>query len=759
LTAVLTAESLVLVRDPLRWPLALGSRTDTATVTARVRVALAGPRAQWHPPHWLLDHQIDAAKRIAGALEAFHGALLCDAVGLGKTYVALGVARRYRRPVAVVPAVLKDQWRHTAQHLAIPADIISHESLSRGQTLPDGDLYIVDEAHRFRNAATARYDRLAQGIRRAHVLLATATPVVNAPVDLSNLLRLFSPDHALAPLGVDSLESVRSGARHRVFARCILPLIVSRTASVAGLPHDAMPHVFDAPVIAARTLDPTREHRVIDAVTALRFPTFETRSAAELLRLHLFHRLSSSVEACRVTLRRHAAYLERAIDTARRGERLTRRDAHRLFEPDDDQQLDFPFSLEAPSTPVDARALEEELCRIRSLGEMLADTTEHNDKLRALRQILDHHPQGRSIVFVGSVHTGLDLARGLGWRNVVTVSGRGARIASGPLPIRDALTLFAPFARGASAPPERTQARVLIATDLVSEGLDLQDAHQVIHYDLPWTPLRLQQRLGRVARLGSRHRQVSVQWFAPSAELDLHLRFRDRIATKEHWQRNLAVAVSSRIGESTVVGHCLGQRERLTREVTNGNGRHVPAAGPVHAVVSGPHAAAVALDWRCGNRTVPVVVVLAGGHWHPVQPIDRWLAYLEQLLSGAASTAPVPPGLDRALETFVRARLGASLAGPRDTETVALARQLVRLAREAARARSAHRLPDLEGALDQLVTGLPAGGLRALRDIIRSRAPWRALHRWNRDQRHTDPSDSPSVLLRAALIGDGSCPS
>lgn len=755
---MLTAESLVLVRDPLRWPLALGVRGDADTVRARIRVALAGPEAPWTPPAWLLDHQVGAARRIAGALEAFHGALLCDAVGLGKTYVALAVALRYRRPVAIVPAVLREQWRRTARRLAVSVAVISHESLSRGGPVPPGDCYIVDEAHRFRNAATARYDRLARGMRRSPVLLVTATPVVNTPADLAHLIRLFCADHALAPLGIDSLETLRGGAGHRTFARCVLPLVVSRTASGAGLAAGTMPDVWDAPVVAVPTLDPRLESGVIAAIDDLRFPTFGSQSAAELLRLHLLHRLSSSVAACAATVRRHTTYLERAIDAARRGERLSRRDARRLFDPDDDHQLDLAFPPEGPCGPMSTAALIEERDRVYALRDLLTSSRSDDAKLCRLRHLLNGRPPRRTIVFVGSIHTGLELARALCWRNVVTVSGRGARIASGPLPVRDALALFAPRAREAPTPPDRERALVLIATDLVSEGLDLQDADQIVHYDLPWTPLRLQQRLGRVARLGSSHERVAVRWFAPSAALDARLRLHERIAHKEHWQRNLAVAVSSRLGESTVVGWCLRQREALagpSPERTRTAGRPISPSGPLHALVRGPHAAALALDWRLGSTTVPAVVVLAGLHWRVVQPIDRWLALLEQLLDGPISTEPVPPGIAKGLETYVRRRLGIALTGPRDGETTALARRLVRMARTAANARQADRLPELEGALERLVGGLPVGRLRALREAVRSQAPWRGLRQWLRDTRVVDAGDGPTVVLRAALIGDG----
>jgi hypothetical protein len=81
---------------------------------------------------------------------------------------------------------------------------------------------------------------------------------------------------------------------------------------------------------------------------------------------------------------------------------------------------------------------------------------------------------------------------------------------------------------GAPAPP----ARHLIATDVAAEGLDLQRAARVVHYDLPWTPMRLEQREGRAVRLGSTHPTVEVVTFAPPPVLERALRMTRALVLK-----------------------------------------------------------------------------------------------------------------------------------------------------------------------------------------------------------------------------------
>src|SRR5882724_3801950 len=79
----LGAESLHVVREPLKWQLDPDQAASRSQIAAVIGLAARGPACDtWDPPGWLLPHQIDAARRIAGSLLAFRGALLADATGL-----------------------------------------------------------------------------------------------------------------------------------------------------------------------------------------------------------------------------------------------------------------------------------------------------------------------------------------------------------------------------------------------------------------------------------------------------------------------------------------------------------------------------------------------------------------------------------------------------------------------------------------------------------------------------------------------------
>ena len=108
-------------------------------------------------------HQRRAAARILTLLRAYGGALLADATGLGKTFVALAVADSVERILIIAPASLRDGWRRSAALAGIQASFVSLERLSRGMASPmrDPELVIVDEAHHLRNARTKRYSAVA----------------------------------------------------------------------------------------------------------------------------------------------------------------------------------------------------------------------------------------------------------------------------------------------------------------------------------------------------------------------------------------------------------------------------------------------------------------------------------------------------------------------------------------------------------------------------------------------------------------------
>lgn len=708
---------------------------------------------------WLAPHQVPAARRLRAILARHGGALLADAVGLGKSYVALAVAlAEHDRFTFVVPAVLVPQWRRLLARFDVDAPIITHESLSlsagRPTGGPSGGLFVVDEAHRFRNPATNRYRALARLVVGGGVLLVTATPVHNRIGDLFHLFRLFLRDHALAALGVPSLRrAAMAEIDPALAAAAATRLIVARSRDrvragyargpvALAFPHHGASESVRAGPVPERLLDD-----LVRGVSRLQ----TGGPAAPLLRLMLLRRLASSLPAFRASLLRYEAYLDLAIQAHEEGRGLSARAFQRLFpraaEPDLQLAL-FPLLLETSTT--DAPADRREIARLQALA---AAAPAEDPKAAALERLLDARP-AKTIVFTDAVATVRYLLRRLRSRRVAAVFGTAGRFAAGDGSPQDVLRAFAPRAQNAVPPPAALRTDLLIATDLVSEGLNLQDAERVVHYDLPWSPARLAQRVGRIDRLGSAHRTIATATFLPPEPLAEAMAIEQRLAAKIGAQRTAGSAGT------------LDWTDRLQSLADPWAPR--PPADGTYAAVVGRHMAAV-LVVRIGGLVEAIVVEGEAARADPDAATH--------LLTQAAMSRPVPlamaalHGAIRRAAPLIRSRLGAvQSARWRAPDRDRLARRLIPWVLSAAR-RAAHRgdaaqLGKLDALVSRLALGMTAGEELLLDEMLARRDPLtvKDLIAWHeRLPAVTSDDTAPGVELVAGLVIDSvdspTCPS
>ena len=154
----------------------------------------------------------------------------------------------------------------------------------------------------------------------------------------------------------------------------------------------------------------------------------------------------------------------------------------------------------------------------------------HDVKLQQLIELIKcHHPHEKILVFTQFADT-LDYLKVqlhiAGIQRVATIKG-GATDAT------NLIRRFSPRSNGVSQLDAHDEIRVLIATDVLSEGQNLQDAHIVVNYDLPWAIIRLIQRAGRIDRIGQTAQEILCYSFLPADGieriLNLRARVRDRL--------------------------------------------------------------------------------------------------------------------------------------------------------------------------------------------------------------------------------------
>ncbi len=492
----------------------------------------------------LHPHQRDALHRLRAALDTFGGALLADEVGLGKTYVALALAVDYPRRLIVAPAALREMWREALTRSGLEAPFVTMESLGRTRSRarvgarrgdasaaaphPDHapDLVIVDEAHHARNSATERHRALAALTTSSRVLLLTATPIHNRRADLDALLGLFLGARARDLSDVD-------------LARCVIRRRHGAVSSATALPR----------VSAPMPLALDHDDALLDAIVALPppLPPSDGGDGGALLAWTLVRQWISSDGALRAALRRRlarAAALEAALT---QGEYPSRGELRAWIAADDAVQLALPGFLTTPPPSLNAAPLLDAVRRhADAAGALLRQLARRPDRdLQRAGHLTRLRGAGVKIVafaeFAETVHALWRLLRGA--PGVAALTADGAQIASGTISRADALARFAPAASRRRPPPESERIDLLITTDLLSEGVNLQDASVVVHLDVPWTAARLEQRVGRVARLGSPHEYVDVWAMTPPASaeslLGLERRLRDKLRAAA---RSLGVA-------------------------------------------------------------------------------------------------------------------------------------------------------------------------------------------------------------------------
>lgn len=169
--------------------------------------------------------------------------------------------------------------------------------------------------------------------------------------------------------------------------------------------------------------------------------------------------------------------------------------------------------------------LEDARSLIRLLDSAGAWRSDRDAKLAALlRLVREIHPHEKVLVFSQFADTIRYLARGLKAAGIDRVGG-----ATGTTDDPTALAhRFSPRSNDKAVPPDE-ELRVLLATDVLSEGQNLQDAHIVVNFDLPWALIRLVQRAGRVDRIGQQAGEILCYSFLPAEGVEKIIKLRSRV--------------------------------------------------------------------------------------------------------------------------------------------------------------------------------------------------------------------------------------
>ena len=538
--------------------------------------------------------QVRALDQVRAAFDEFGGALLADPPGTGKTVVALAVAAGFERVLVIAPAALRAHWTAAASLAGVSITLTSHEALSRRVATAQAELVIVDEAHNARTRTTRRYARLASACMGARILLISATPVVNRATDRDALLALF-------------LGSRAAGLTQQELGRCV----VRRTAADA-----ARPRVTRLPPLRAATDVPGVEAALRSLPPPL--PAAEGSAATALVIMSLALAWRSSLAALDGALRRRVQRGEAFADLLRAGQRPSHAALRGWIMTGEATQLEFPVFLASTGSSAGPAALadscgtlERHLSAVRALRALIRPWIgpEMRARADALRALASARPSDRIVVFARHADTIRSLYAELRMEpQVVSVIGARVLAASGRWTREEILRAVGPRA-GALRAGDLRSIRILLATDVIAEGVEMQGVRVVVHADLPWTPARIEQRVGRVTRLGSRADAVEETRFAAPAGARALVRLAARLARKAVVRRAAVRDGEARGRIEAILGRWL---MASPRDVGTGTAPRAAARPTAPASPSTPDAprTPAAPTTPCGG-TVPVAAVAA----------------------------------------------------------------------------------------------------------------------------------------------------
>lgn len=283
-----------------------------------------------------------------------------------------------------------------------------------------------------------------------------------------------------------------------------------------------------------------------------------------LMSINLLKRLESSVYSFRLTVDRIKTLIDSTIETIdnyRAGGcvlNLTEISDSEDFDYDDQNTDYFSVGKKVRIDLADMdyvsweRELEQDAETLELLSSMIADITpEHDTKLRTLFGLIENkiaHPinpgNPKIIIFTAFSDTadylyanvskfakekfGLETAEITG-----TVEGRST-IPKLRSDMNTVLTCFSPISKGRAVllPGSAADLDILIATDCISEGQNLQDCDYLINYDIHWNPVRIIQRFGRIDRIGSQNARIQLVNFWPDMDLDEYINLKSRVETR-----------------------------------------------------------------------------------------------------------------------------------------------------------------------------------------------------------------------------------
>jgi len=473
----------------------------------------------------------------------------------------------------ISPPRLVEYWREVLSEFGAAKAKVS--SSGKLEEILDNEKYLkrkvvlVDESHHFRNPDTQRYKDLEKICQRKQVILVSATPQNLGIWDIYWQLKLFTPyevnhNFRIYPIELKKyFEACEKGEAN--IEDLISEIFIRRTRS------DIKEYYPDEKVVFPERKGPYRVDYSIDEVyegglyqklkeliSGLTYARYNLGKYAKpekfdpdelqrltvawanlqrLVKINLYRRLESSVQAFRDSLKTHLKIHQGFREILVKESKIWVGDINKLEDfiqkLENDEEIEWVekenfYDAESFNVKEIKSDLEKDIKIFEEMQRLVKNILpEEDDKLQKLIEILGKDPikDKKVIIFSCFESTVRYLYENLRdkFEKVDFVVG-GEKILT-------KIKRFAPEANQAKIKPEE-EIKILIATEILAEGLNLQDGQVVINYELHWNPVRIIQRIGRIDRVKSKHPEIYVYNFFPETAAEKEIKIEKKVTNR-----------------------------------------------------------------------------------------------------------------------------------------------------------------------------------------------------------------------------------
>lgn len=599
----------------------------------------------------LYNFQKDGVLGAIDKLEKYHGCILADSVGLGKTFEALAVIKYYEsrnsRVLVLCPKKLRENWLtykgnrrdNILERDRLNYDVLNHTDLSRYSGYSgeinlekiyweNYDLIVIDESHNFRNNNNkrddkeTRYSRLLNQIIKkgvkTKVLMLSATPVNNRMTDLKNQIAFATEgnEFALADYGIKSIDQTLRKAQlvfnkwnelpeerknletllemlETDYFKLLDMLTIARsrkhiqkyydTTHIGKFPErlkpinikndiDTQNDFIDLDelnkliralnlaiyspmkyILPSKIAEYSKKYDTKTGKSVFRQIDRET-SLIHLMRINILKRMESSIHSFGITISKILKNIDITLEKLNKSQ-----DIEENLDIDD-LELDDPRLDSVMIGSKNVKVFIQDIDKIKWRAELEGDRAilerimieafkiqSHRDKkLEELKELIRekvktpiNEGNKKVIIFTAFADTAKYLYDNIADWGLEELGLYSAVITGSDNPktnlkgvkgeFNNILVNFSPKSKGREM-TDRAEIDILIATDCISEGQNLQDCDYLINYDIHWNPVRIIQRFGRVDRIGSKNEVIQLVNFWPNMELDEYINLEARVS-------------------------------------------------------------------------------------------------------------------------------------------------------------------------------------------------------------------------------------